>query len=338
MRALVHSASGCVPTAQTDEPAYQWPTVAEAIELLGLTITEAKFIAVFRMEGPVLISFSGGRTSALMLWCILVAHGGALPADVIVGFANTGKEREETLRFVWECGSRWGVHIYWVEWRDDPEKMEVVGFNSASRDGEPFAALIAKRGYVPNSVSRFCSVTLKVRAMREFIRAERGWKTWHNAIGLRHDEGYRIMKALARNHSNKEPFKAAVPLGNARITRPHVLRFWLGDSMVMGREQPQGFDLGLHDYEGNCDLCFLKRRGKLLQIEQDRPGTADWWIAQEQAVATTARPGTEGDRFRPGDSFSAIARDAAAQPNLFDGDAEDDADAECGLWCAGEAA
>ena len=52
----------------------------------------------FFITGPALISFSGGRTSAYMLWRILQAHGGALPDDVYVTFANTGKEREETLR------------------------------------------------------------------------------------------------------------------------------------------------------------------------------------------------------------------------------------------------
>lgn len=60
----------------------------------------------YRITGPALISFSGGRTSAFMVWNILQAHGGTLPDDVVVAFANTGKEREETLRFVHECGSR----------------------------------------------------------------------------------------------------------------------------------------------------------------------------------------------------------------------------------------
>lgn len=36
----------------------------------------------FLIEGPAAISFSGGRTSALMLRRILDAHGGTLPPDV----------------------------------------------------------------------------------------------------------------------------------------------------------------------------------------------------------------------------------------------------------------
>jgi 3'-phosphoadenosine 5'-phosphosulfate sulfotransferase (PAPS reductase)/FAD synthetase len=63
------------------------------------------------IDGPALISFSGGRTSGYMLWHILDAYDGKLPDDVHVCFANTGKEREETLRFVHECGSRWGVSL-----------------------------------------------------------------------------------------------------------------------------------------------------------------------------------------------------------------------------------
>lgn len=86
----------------------------------------------FLMAGPASISFSGGRTSAYMLWRILQAHGGTLPDDVVVTFANTGREREETLRFVHECGARWGVRIAWLEWR-----REAPGFEAAARVRKP---------------------------------------------------------------------------------------------------------------------------------------------------------------------------------------------------------
>lgn len=147
------------------------------------------------ITGPALISFSGGRTSAYMLRQILDAHGGTLPDDVVVTFANTGKEREETLRFVHECETRWGVRVHWLEWRDAKPCYEEVGYNSAARNGEPFAALIAKKNYLPNSVTRFCTTELKIRPMRDFCKAL-GWKNWTNIIGLRYDEGHRVLKAL----------------------------------------------------------------------------------------------------------------------------------------------
>ena len=71
----------------------------------------------FKITGPAVISFSGGRTSGLMLYRILEAHGGTLPDDVKVVFCNTGKEREETLEFVERCSQRWGVPVVWLEYR-----------------------------------------------------------------------------------------------------------------------------------------------------------------------------------------------------------------------------
>ena len=91
----------------------------------------------FLITGPAVISFSGGRTSAYMLWRILQAHGGQLPGDVVVCFANTGREMPATLDFVHECATRWGVHVTWLEYRRDAETgrtwTEVVNHNSASQ-------------------------------------------------------------------------------------------------------------------------------------------------------------------------------------------------------------
>jgi hypothetical protein len=87
-------------------------------------------------DQPTGISFSGGRSSAYMLWRILDANGG-LPEHTRVCFANTGKEAEATLRFVRNCGERWRVPITWIEYRDDPTGWAVVDFATASRKGEP---------------------------------------------------------------------------------------------------------------------------------------------------------------------------------------------------------
>ena len=74
----------------------------------------------YKIEGPALISFSGGRTSGYMLHRILEAHDGKLPEDVFVVFANTGKEAEQTLEFVDKCSREWNVKVQPVElaiWR-----------------------------------------------------------------------------------------------------------------------------------------------------------------------------------------------------------------------------
>lgn len=286
----------------------------------------------FLIEGPALISFSGGRTSAYMLWRILQAHGGTLPADVVVAFANTGKEREETLRFVHECGSRWGVHVHWLEWRDDERGFDVVGFNSASRDGEPFDALIDKKQRLPNGQERWCTEFLKVRPTHAFMRTigfgEPG--QYREVIGLRHDEGHRILKGFAR--AEEDGRRIVYPLGNAKVVKLDVRAFWWGqDRRYETSERPQGFDLELPDLWGNCDLCFAM--GVAIREERVRqnPHVAPWWAAAEART---------GGTFSKRESVLDLHRRAVlheATPDLFD---DDEHDAECGLWCAadGEAA
>lgn len=281
----------------------------------------------YRIEGPALISFSGGRTSAYMLWQILDAHGGQLPDDVYVTFANTGKEREETLRFVHECGSRWGVPIRWLEWRarkgEIKDRFEEVGFNSASRNGEPFMALVRDKSYLPNSVMRFCTIELKIRTMGWFMQAL-GYETWVNVIGLRHDEPTRVARA---RKPQKDRWTNAIPLDDAKVSNRDVRAFW----------RKQDFDLNLLPFEGNCDGCFLKARPKLMEIERTAPGTLQWW-AEAEAEALGANPA--GQRFRPEYTYAELIDAVRRQGDLFQGFFDDDPemDAECGSWCVGEAA
>jgi 3'-phosphoadenosine 5'-phosphosulfate sulfotransferase (PAPS reductase)/FAD synthetase len=274
----------------------------------------------YLITGPALISFSGGRTSAFMLHKILEAHGGTLPDDVVVVFANTGKEREETLRFIHECGSRWGVRIRWLEYlsRSGPleGRFEEVGFNSASRNGEPFARLIADKSFTPNSMMRFCTEELKVNTLRAFVLTMLGWAAWTNVVGLRYDEGLRVMKALARNDAGKSPWKSAMPLSKAKVTKADVMAFWA--------EQP--FDLGLKPVEGNCDLCFLKGRNTIASLIRRDPSAADWWIEQERVG---------GGSFKGRYTYAQIKHEVETQPYMPGLEPEDDEfDAECGLVCS----
>ncbi len=251
----------------------------------------------YLITGPALISFSGGRTSAFMLHQIIQAHGGALPADVIPVFCNTGKEREETLRFVHECASRWDVEVVWLE-RTPGGDFERVRYNSASRSGEPFAALISETGVPPNWKRRYCTADLKVLPKAQFAESL-GWSVvWTNAIGLRADEGVRILKFFAaseRHGDGRE--KVKVPLAEAKVTVQDVMGFWAG----------QPFDLGLRPWESNCDLCFLKGRGVRKAVIRDNPATALWWVEQERL--------TDGF-FDRRDRYAALAAEVRQQPHF----------------------
>ena len=246
----------------TPPPAVLAPLVREAPSRLD----------PFRLDGPALVSFSGGRTSAYMLRRILDACGGRLPAGVHAVFANTGRERAETLDFVRDCAERWGVHIVWIE-RDGVEGYREVDYERASRNGEPFAELIASKQFLPNAVMRFCTEGLKLDTMRGFMLAQ-GYEHWTNAVGLRADEPFRVAKVRGRTGGQ---WDSVCPLADAGVALEHVSAYW--------RASP--FDLRLRPWEGNCDACMLKGVAVLERIERDRPGTLAWWARQERVARGT---------------------------------------------------
>lgn len=243
----------------------------------------------FLLDGPAVIAFSGGRTSGLMLHNIIRAHGGSLPDDVAVVFCNTGKEHNATLDFVEECSQRWSVPIHWVEWREAEEprdRWRVVTHATASRNGEPFAAVIRRKSYLPNPVERFCTAEMKIQVTHRYILRGLGWDAeYTKAVGLRADESGRVARGRGRAQASKDPWLTSYPLFHAGITVRDVVAFW--------RSQP--FDLRLPlapdgtTPQGNCDLCFLKGAGKLSSIIAAEPQRAQWWADQEAAIGATFR-------------------------------------------------
>lgn len=272
---------------------------------------------LFRFDGPALVAFSGGRTSAYLVHQVVEAYGGELPASVVVAFANTGKERPETLAFVGECSRRWAIPIHWIEWRPGKPGFEIVGENSASRDGEPFSMLIRQKRFLPGPRRRFCTESLKVEPMKRLM-ISLGFERWSNVVGLRYDEGARVLRQLDQNQTRKRRWRTVMPLAKAKIVKADVAAFW--------SRQPFGLDL--QSWEGNCDLCFLKGREILKRIIRDEPQLAAWWKDHE------AR---RGKPFHARETYAGLERETATQP-LFPGLFDDEFDAECGLTCAGDAA
>lgn len=276
----------------------------------------------FKIDGPTCISFSGGRTSGYMLWRVLQSNGG-LPSDAVVCFANTGKEDEATLQFVRDCGRHWGVNINWVEFRDDEDGFAVVDFDSASRDGQPFEAIIRKRNYLPNPVTRFCTSELKIRTMHRWLRANwknLGWEAedleWNQMIGIRADEQRRVSKIRARGHSTETTKETMLmPLADAKVTVGEVNQFWSMQKFNLQLSTVNGRTLA-----GNCDLCFLKPAKQIQSLIAERPERAVFWVRME-ALALASKP--SGAVFR-GDrpNYAEMLKYAQEQRDMFDSDEE----------------
>lgn len=259
----------------------------------------------FKIKDLTAISFSGGRTSAYMLWRVLQANNG-LPDCAEVLFCNTGKEAEETLEFVHECETRWNVPIRWLEYRAGSE-FELLDFASASRLGEPFEQIIQHRKMLPNTRARFCTVELKIRTMRRYLQSL-DWDEWDNMVGIRADEQRRAVK-MKPDCKNETPI---MPLCEAKITKQDVLEFWKNNDFDLKLPIINGETIG-----GNCDLCFLKSLPKILTLVAQKPERATWWAKQEEWAATQTNG--DGNRFRiDRPKYADIHKFVDRQGDMFD--------------------
>ena len=216
------------------------------------------------MKKNLFISFSGGETSAFMtIW--ILANIRNLYNEIVIVFANTGQENEETLLFVKLCAEYFGFKVVWVEAVVNPEankgtKHRVVDFETASRNGEPFEDVIKKYG-IPNPDWLHCTRELKTAPMYSYIRSI-GWKKadFHVAIGIRIDEIGR-----ADDKADKKgiiyPLITMVP-----VIKSHINGWW--------KEQP--FRLNLKGYQGNCKWCWKKGMRKHLTILNENPEFFDF--------------------------------------------------------------
>lgn len=275
----------------------------------------------YRIEGPALISFSGGRTSGYMLWHILRRaeldglRFGQLWPDVHVLFCNTGKEDDRTLQFVHDCERHWGVKIHWLQYRRqylpkyrsaDVERVAAkardawgMTFEAANGQKEPgFVevdyATAARTNDPPSKehpFANFVAMSGVPNAVTRMCSTElkvRVMKRWMLSRG--YEEWTNVVGIRA-----DEPHRVAkmriqpperwdneVPLADAGVTQSDVLAFW--------RQQP--FDLQLTNdpqlgtYQGNCDMCMMKAAPKKIRIARERPDAVDWWEQIETATGS----------------------------------------------------
>jgi hypothetical protein len=260
------------------------------------------------VDKPIIVSFSGGRTSAYMLRLLLDNYP---QADLRVVFANTGQERPETLDFVQACAVRYGVEITWLEALVTPEKgisttYREVDYVTACRPeyswnphygqelgienplyrpcyaalharrpaewDHPLEAVLSKFGIANNSFPH-CTREAKIQVLEGWIKERFAPGSFHLAIGMRADEPDREGKWW-------------YPLMEWNVRKAQMRAFWKG----------QPFDLGLKDYEGNCDLCWKKGHNKNLTLLEEYPVLGLWWAQMEQRYSMVT-PATEDRRM-----------------------------------------
>lgn len=244
----------------------------------------------------ILISFSGGLTSAFMTYHLIRKYK---DANILIVFSNTGKERNETLDFIKQCAENWNLDIHWIEYMRREKHgfknwFKVVDYETASRNGEPFERYIKVFGRLPNAGVPDCSKYLKQYTIHKYAKQHFGTKDYHTAIGIRWDEKHRINWAYAKEKKYFYPL-----VTEFATTKEFVHKFW----------RTQSFTLNLKSYEGNCDCCWKKSKRKLYTIAKENPQLFDWWVKMGKKY------GADGNFYRKQQSATDILNDAKDFPD-----------------------
>ena len=185
------------------------------------------------------INFSGGKTSAYMT--IMEYKQG----DIVL-FCDTGREHPKTYKFIHDFEAYENIPVTWVKYEGG------------------FERLLQVKKAIPNRFKKFCTIELKVKTARRYLRGK-GFMKYENLIGFRIDEPLRINRWVEKWQQVKTIF----PL---RVNKSEVNSYW--------KNKP--YTLEIPSILGNCTLCFQKGKNAISAILREHPELGDVWIADEE--------------------------------------------------------
>lgn len=223
-------------------------------------------------------NFSGGKTSAYM-----VIHY-YQPGDLVI-FCDTGREHPKTYKFI----NDFEAH----------ENIPIIRLKYADTD-DPFKSLLEKKKYkvIPNRVKRICTVELKIKTCRRYLRTL-GMLSYENFIGFRYDEPLRVKR---RKQSWKKVIDR-IPLYDDKIDKQMINDYW----------SKKPYNLEIPSILGNCTLCFMKGKNAIIAILSVYPELAEQWIKDEEEAQKNDKFG--GHTYFPDITYKQML--SIAQNNLF---------------------
>jgi hypothetical protein len=187
------------------------------------------------------INFSGGKTSAYM-----TIHE-YREGDLVI-FCDTGREHPKTYKFI-----------------NDFEANENIPIIRLKYEGG-FKTLIKKRQGIPNNFKRFCTIELKIKTARRYLRSI-GIKDYENLVGFRYDEPLRVKRRKKMWKTVEDKF----PLYEKQIDKQIINDYW----------SKKSYTLEIPSILGNCTLCFMKGKNAIMNILYSDPELANVWIEDE---------------------------------------------------------
>lgn len=252
-------------------------------------------------EKKIVVSFSGGRTSAYMCKILKELYGD----NLIVIFFNTSAEHPKTYKFIREVNEAFDLNLVCLEVDinyDGRNNYRIVDINDMQCDLSAFGPVTQKYGR-PSYQSALCTREMKERLCKRYLKMVHGLSSsdvdefdlW---LGIRADEPKRVVgealyrrlrkdedmddwdiieayrgatlpeyadEYLDRRIAERGPVKYLAEISD--FDKQDVLDFW----------KTMPFDLEIPEHLGNCVFCVKKSVNKVALAMKDEPELAAQW-------------------------------------------------------------
>ena len=205
----------------------------------------------------IVVSFSGGRTSAYL--CSLIKQ---LHPDAVFVFMDTGAEHEATYEFIKQVNDYFDLNLICLrtvvsdKWNEGVS-YRVVGINEIGDDLQPWRDMCAKYG-TPYIHGAFCTDRMKTTPFKKYADDTFGRNNYTTILGIRVDEPKRLRA--------RDGFSYLADISD--FEKQDVLDWWA--------KMP--FDLQIPEHLGNCVFCIKKGINKIALAAKDEPQLADKFI------------------------------------------------------------
>lgn len=194
------------------------------------------------------VSFSGGRTSAYLVWLMLLRK--LTGEQVYFIFMDTGCEHPMTYRFVREVVKFWNIQLIVLQVDINPELGQANGYTVWEPKDiqtnmpalKPFIDMVKKYG-TPYFGGAFCTDRLKLVPFKKYCDDHFGKGKYTTWIGIRADEPKRL--------GRKEGVSYLADISD--FEKSDILEWW----------EDQPFDLQIPEHLGNCVFCIKKSTQKI---------------------------------------------------------------------------
>lgn len=205
----------------------------------------------------IVVSFSGGRTSAYL--CSLIKQ---LHHNAVFVFMDTGAEHPQTYEFIKQCNDYFGLNLVCLRpvvnaVQGVGVSYRVVGINKIGDDLQPWRDMSLKYG-LPYHGGAFCTDRMKTTPCKKYLDDTYGVGNYHIWLGMRIDE--------PRRTKPREGFSYLAEISD--FEKQDILDWWA--------KMP--FDLKIKEHLGNCVFCIKKGINKVALAAKDEPNLARKFI------------------------------------------------------------